>query len=82
MIDPAKLTYTMDRYTVRFSDGVEYPRNLFAEVACENAEDRAAIHGVMKKFRGSLIPFSNQPQYHAPKLEAVLRRMSEGQGSQ
>ena len=80
MIDPAKLTYTMDSYTVRFSDGVEYPRNLFAEVACENADDRAAIHGVMKKFCGSLIPCEVQPLYHAPKLKAALRRMSKGQG--
>ena len=80
MIDPAKLTYTMDSYTVRFSDGVEYPRNLFAEVACECSEDRAAIHAVMKKFKGALIPCEVQPLYHAPGLKAALLAWSERPG--
>lgn len=80
MIDPAKLTYTMDTYTVRFSDGIEYPRDLFAELACERAEDRAAVHAVMKKFNGALIPCEVKPLYDGPGLTAALLRMSESQG--
>jgi hypothetical protein len=74
MIDPAKLTYTIENHSIRFSDGVIYPVQLFAEVACESSVDRAKIHAVMKKFKGALTPYEVRPQYHAPGLAAALQR--------
>jgi hypothetical protein len=55
MVDPATLDYTLDNYSIFFEDRVVYPRDLFAEVACESKHDRAAIHAVMKKFQGSMV---------------------------